>query len=418
MFLQRLFSRERFFKESELMNKMGFELNNDQIYANYDLESWWKTQNKQVFEIGGGAGTGKTTCIMYFIQRIGLELDEVLFVSYMGKAVSQMIRNGLPARTIHSTCYTYEKEVSRDEKGHIIFNANGKPRMHYVPKLREKLPKKPKLIVVDEGYTIPEANAKDLMSFGIPMVVLGDPNQLPPPFGKPYFLKEPDVILHQIMRQAEGNPIIYIAQRILNDEPLLEGVYGNSAIIRRANLTDYTLRNADVIITATNRLRGEINQLFRETFLQFTDLDIPHYGEKIICRRNNWSKYIKNHGEIYLTNGLSGFVDYVDKGSYNKKSMTIDFRPDFSTRAFHNLKIDIPRLNAPLGKKSDDTWIPPDVDVFEYAYALTAHSCQGSQWDNTCVLQERNYMNSEEDYKKLLYSSVTRAINSMTFVLY
>ena len=38
---------------------MGIELNNDQIYAIYDLESWWSKQNEQVFEISGAAGTGK-----------------------------------------------------------------------------------------------------------------------------------------------------------------------------------------------------------------------------------------------------------------------------------------------------------------------------------------------------------------------
>ena len=80
---------------------MGIELNNDQIFANYKLEHWYKTQYKQVFEVAGGAGTGKTTMILYFIERIGIPLDHVLFVSYMGKAVSRMIQSGLPARTIH-----------------------------------------------------------------------------------------------------------------------------------------------------------------------------------------------------------------------------------------------------------------------------------------------------------------------------
>ena len=55
---------------------MGTELNNDQIYATLDLERWWKNLPKQVFEISGGAGTGKTTCIMSFIEHIGLDLDQ------------------------------------------------------------------------------------------------------------------------------------------------------------------------------------------------------------------------------------------------------------------------------------------------------------------------------------------------------
>lgn len=398
---------------------MGIELNNDQIFANYDLARWWKVQNKQTFEISGGAGTGKTTCILYFIQQIGLPLDKVLFVSYMGKAVAQMIRNGLPAKTIHATCYNYRKELMRDDEGHVVFDENtNKPKMIWVQELKESLPKGIELIVIDEAFTVPERNALDVLSFGKPTIVLGDSNQLAPPFGKAYFLMNPDVELKQIMRQAEGNPIIYLAQRILNGEPLIEGVYGSSAVIPRKNLTDYVLRNADVIITQSNALRGEINKLFRQTFLGIEELEIPHYGEKIICRRNDWSKFIKMNGEIYLANGLCGFAEYVDKRSYNGKSITIDFRPDFSRKAFHNLKIDIPRLNAPLGGKRDNTWVAQDTNIFEYAYALTDYSCQGSQWDNTVVLEEDNSFLSEKDRMRHLYSAITRAVKSTTFVKY
>ena len=266
---------------------MGKELNNDQICMIYKMEHWWRDLPKQLFQVSGGAGTGKTFSILAFIEKIGLELDEVLFVSYMGKAVSQMIRNGLPAKTIHSTCYTYDKEVERDEDGHMVFLENGKPKMKYVQHLKDHISSKIKLIVVDEGFTVPEQNAKDLLSFGIPTVALGDSNQLPPPFGRPYFLREFDVELHQIMRQAEGNPIIYLANEILAGNQLKPGVYGETQVIRKAQLTDFCLRHADVVLTSTNRLRGAINDLFRSSFYNYPDLECPHYGEKIICRRND-----------------------------------------------------------------------------------------------------------------------------------
>lgn len=397
---------------------MGYiDFNNDQIFAMYELDNWWKRRNEQVFQISGGAGTGKTTCIMGFIDKIGLSLDRVLFTSYMGKAVCQMIRNGLPAKTIHSTCYTYDKEVARDNDGNMIFLDNGKPKMVYAQHLKDHLPKKIDLVVADEAFTIPEQNCLDLMSFGIPIVALGDRNQLPPPFGKPYFLENWDVELKQIMRQAEGDPIIYLAQRILDGKPLREGMYGKSAVIRKKALTEYTLRNADIVLTSTNRLRGAINDLFRESYLGFDHLEYPHYGEKIICRRNDWSRCLKTkYGEIYLTNGTTGFVDYVERENIREKSAIIDFKPDFSNRPMRSIKIDLNYLNKPVWD-ADSGWTPPDTDLFQYGYALTAYSAQGSQWDNTCVLQEENYRMTEKNYRRLLYSSITRAANSVTWVL-
>ena len=199
---------------------MGIELTNSQIYTTYDLEDWWYHSTRQCFEISGPPGSGKTTMIRYFIERIGLDLEDVLFIAYMGKAASQMSRHGLPARTAHSACYLCEKVLSRDEDGKMIILPNGKPKTEYKFVLRDKLPKNPKLIVVDEGYMVPEQIAKDILSFGLPTVVLGDINQLPPVFGKPFFLQNPNAILTEIMRQKEGDPIIYLSQELLKGHDL------------------------------------------------------------------------------------------------------------------------------------------------------------------------------------------------------
>ena len=122
---------------------MGIEFNKEQICAIYDIEHWWNSgTSDQVIEVSGAAGTGKTTLIMYFIERIGLKLDEVLFVAYMGKAANQMALNGLPAKTIHSAIYRLETRYVRDEKGKIVFKKNGEPKTKKVFALKEKLIKK------------------------------------------------------------------------------------------------------------------------------------------------------------------------------------------------------------------------------------------------------------------------------------
>ena len=63
--------------------------------------------------------------------------------------------------------------------------------------------------MIDECSMVDAELARDLLSFGKPILVLGDPFQLPPVKGGGYFTESPpDVMLTEIHRQAEDNPII------------------------------------------------------------------------------------------------------------------------------------------------------------------------------------------------------------------
>jgi len=395
---------------------MGIELTNEQIYATYDAETWFRSStSNQVFEISGPAGSGKTTLVLYIIERLGLKIKDVLFCAYMGKAASQLIMHGLPAVTIHSAVYDVVKEMVKDENGRIVFDSRGKPKMKNVFRKREKLYHDYKLIVVDEGSTVDGNIAEDLLSFGIPVIVLGDLNQLPPVIGKPFFLKNPDVILTKIMRQNEDNPIIYLSQRVLNNEPLHIGVYGKSSVIKRDTLRLSNMRDADVILTCTNRLRYNVNTVYREKIKKIQKLDFPSIGEKMVCRKNNWKKCIDD--TFYLTNGTTGFVEYFDRSTFNGKSFEMDFKPDFiENRSFKHLNVDYNHLYRIPGQVEEN----PDkyfyYDKFEYAYALTVHISQGSQYGNVLFLSE-NMMRSREEEKRLKYTAITRAIDKITVAL-
>ena len=68
------------------------------------------------------------------------------------------------------------------------------------------------LIVIDECSMVDAELGRDLLSFGKPILVLGDPAQLPPVKGGGFFTDaEPDVMLTEIHRQAQDNPIIRLS---------------------------------------------------------------------------------------------------------------------------------------------------------------------------------------------------------------
>lgn len=358
--------------------------------------------------------THNTTLIRYFIDRIGMDLDKVAFVAYMGKAAMQMARNGLPAQTIHSLIYTYEKVLDLDEKGNIQIKDNGKPKTKFQFVKKEKLHKNVKLIVVDEASMVNEEIAMDLLSYGIPIIALGDLNQLPPVFGNPFFLKEPDFILTQVMRQNENNPIIWLAHNVLNDLPLQYGVYGKSSVIPKSDMNEFMLNRADIVLTCTNKLRGEINTLFRERIKRIKRLDLPNEGEKVICRKNNWSRSINDM--IFMTNGMTGTVDYVDIESFNGKGIKCDFKPDFIKKKFKNVVFDYSRLFSQPGSDISSDLFSFTRDQFEFAYAITVHLSQGSQYSNVVFLNER-MMYDKETYKKLQYTAITRAIDSIQILI-
>ena len=63
--------------------------------------------------------------------------------------------------------------------------------------------------MIDECSMVDEELGRDLLSFGKPILVLGDPAQLPPVKGGGFFTETaPDVMLTEIHRQAEGSAII------------------------------------------------------------------------------------------------------------------------------------------------------------------------------------------------------------------
>ena len=105
---------------------MSIELTRGQLLATSLGEAWFHEGNNQLFVIEGYPGTGKTFLVLHLIEQLGLDMDEVLFLTYMGKAANQLSKHGLPAKTIDSAIYNYSQVPMKDEYGNPIYNESGR----------------------------------------------------------------------------------------------------------------------------------------------------------------------------------------------------------------------------------------------------------------------------------------------------
>lgn len=380
-------------------------LNHDQRKGKKIIQHWYKTQYKQLLEVSGGPGTGKTTMIHDTISSLGLDIDkEVMFMAFMGKATNVMRMNGLNAKTIHSSIYRYEREY--------MYNGDGTPMRDYKGRIMSRpvfnligyLPKRIKLIVVDEAGMVPDQMLDDILSFDVPVIAVGDKDQLPPVFGSSRLFKKPDVILKEIMRQAKGSPIIELAAAIRDGRPLYEGKWGPGCyVVDESFMTKKSMfKKADIIICGKNKTKEKMNTFIREKIYKRVS-EFPCVGDKIVCRKNNWNLEMDG---FPLTNGTFGTITYIDKSSFNMKSLNIDFMPDYLDDCFYDLPMDINYLFATPEDRAEKSFFG-NGNLFEYAYATTCQLSQGSQYDNVIIIEEKT--GGSDFHRRWLYTAVTRA---------
>ena len=88
---------------------MSIELTRGQLLATSLGEAWFHEGNNQLFVIEGYPGTGKTFLVLHLIEQLGLDMDEVLFLTYMIKVVNNLSKHGLHAKNIDSIIYNFTK---------------------------------------------------------------------------------------------------------------------------------------------------------------------------------------------------------------------------------------------------------------------------------------------------------------------
>jgi len=387
------------------------ELNEGQAIIVDGLRQWfidWEAGKRignhpQWRAYSGAAGTGKTFTVKRFIDRMGFTEDEYICCAYVGKAVLNLQKQNLQAKTIHSLIYhtVITREEDPDEPGKFRL------KMNFI--LKDKLDDNLRLIIVDEATMVNNDMRDKLLSFGLPIIFIGDMNQLPPIFGVSEVMLYPDFVLDKIMRTAEDDPIVQLSQMVLNEKPILPGNYGNCRVITEHPIDGSLLDDYDIILCGKNATRDRLNTIILRDLLHRKD-SIPFVGAKVVNRQNDWDIMVDG---ISLTNGLIGYITDVRRGTAYRGYYSVDFRPDFMTKDFEDLKVDREYIRANYSQRK--AFGMSRFEKFEYAYAITVHISQGSEFPRVLFIGESFW--DREMTMKLWYTAITRATQQLTIVL-
>lgn len=352
--------------------------------------------------IAGYAGTGKSTLVSHIVDALNISPISVCYVAFTGKA-SLVLR---------------EKGCENSMTAHkLLYHSKEKPDGTFEHKPRKSLEWPYKLIVVDEVSMIPTDMWDLLLSHNVHVIALGDPGQLPPIDGESELLKHPHVFLDEVVRQAQDSEIIRLSMDI-REGVSLKPYKGNEVIIISKNqLNDFYYSGADQIIAAKNITRNDINWKCRK--IKFGN-DVPNYpivGEKAICLKNYWNVLSDNKDP--LINGMIGELSNINF-SHNvfkyRDMMSASFTIG-GNNTFNHLFMDYKLFTESKQTINNDNWMDfrglAKPMLFDYAYCITCHKSQGSEFDKVLVFNE--YMKST-DHKRWLYTAATRAKKKLIIV--
>jgi exodeoxyribonuclease-5 len=262
-----------------------------------------------------------------------------------------------------------------------------------------------KLIIIDECSMVDAELAEDLLSFEVPLLVLGDPAQLPPIQGGGFFTDaRPDAMLTEVHRQAQDNPIIRLSMDIRAGRPLLPGRYGETLVVSRAELDSRRVIGADQVLVGRNLTRRAYNARLRER--RGFASPVPVAGDKLVCLRNNRNKGLFNGG-LWVVK---------EKPKPRRKILRMRLEADEDLGEPKELvKVSV-RPECFQGRLEELTWLErKPFDEFDYGYVLTVHKAQGSQWDDVVLFDESAVF--AENRGRWLYTGITRAAKRLTVVL-
>ncbi|REC54097.1 exodeoxyribonuclease V [Rhodosalinus sediminis] len=419
---------------------MNVSLTEAQTRAIAAIRDWYihRTHEQQVFRVFGYAGVGKTTITAMAIEALGLEpmtpggLGGVLFAAFTGKAVHVMTQKGTPAQTIHSLIYR-TSEASPEEIARVTEELaaleRDLPRMGVAErgfaeaqiaqlKLRLDHIHEPQfvlnpqsdlrdadLLVLDEVSMVGADMAQDLLAFGKPILVLGDPGQLPPVKGTGVFTQAvPDVMLTEVHRQAADSPILRLATMARQGHDIPFGAYDDQVWkMSRHEVGPAQMLRGGQVICGTHAMRRRLNTAMKDA--AGFEADYPTgAGEKIIC--------LRNRHDLGLINGMFLTLTDVQAHPHNDRAFRASVQTDDGTPVsgmqdfWRGEYDDHVRFDRDRHRRE---WMAcRGLIQSSWGYAITCHKAQGSQFPTVIVVDD-GFGHIAEERSRWLYTAITRA---------
>jgi exodeoxyribonuclease V len=365
-----------------------------QDFALKAVADWLKAKpgrngTPQVFRLFGYAGTGKTTLARHIADGVD---GEVKFAAFTGKAALVMRNKGCDgASTIHSLIYRARESGVEQPSFELWDDAPAS---------------KARLIVIDECSMVDPEMGRDLLSFECPLLVLGDPAQLPPIHGGGFFTAaEPDAMLTEVHRQAQDDPIVRMSMDVREGRELEIGRHGESEVVSRKELDPDRVMQADQVLVGRNNTRRAYNMRMRQR--QSIEDPLPVAGDKLVCLRNNRKKGLFNGG-LWRVKARTP--------SRSKSSRIMSMRLSLDEEFMHKVTKVSVRQDCFEGGIEAIPWEQrKPYDEFDYGYVLTVHKSQGSQWDDVVLFDESFAF--QDSRARWLYTGITRAAKRLSVVM-
>lgn len=428
----------------------------DNIGSKYTVGS---AHEYPVCAVGGYAGTGKTT----ILREVGEAHARTVFCTPTHKAAA-VLRSKLPARladrvrTFHSLIYQatpvyhcrttgLKIEVVNEECAcghdececvhsfvpcHVHANPDGNAGCDVVEDLRFErrtyLSGHYTAVVVDEASMLTEQQVQDIRSFGLAVLLIGDHGQLPPVKGSMNpWIKQPKLTLTVNHRQGETSGIIQAAEAARTTGHLYERSYGHSAKVipvhsslARALMDRFQPDCRDrAVIVQYNESRAALNRMFHaRVAANAPDDELLINGERIVAlQREETVPVVNAKGEVYsetfLFNGTLATVLDTTYVSQSGKVVEVVAELDSDWRGQPGVRVLLRVATEQLGrpKQLDYRSKPHSASLWDYAYAITAHRAQGSEFSQVLVWYEGR------NDPRWLYTAVTRARDALVVLI-